>query len=783
MSEDAEFHGLSERVFYWWADHPVVQVTVLVLMSTLAVIGYVRPSLVRNLFVAPAAASYEPEPARPREGPARRRNAPVGDVQTFEIGGDCLLVATSDNFFTTEGLTALRKVADELEALPQVTGVLWVDSVPGLNLFGLPESLLPRSDSSPRQMQAGRERTLANPLAIGQFISADGRTMVMYLGLDWFYVTSDAACTTDIREAAEAAAAQVPGADIRFQLTGPVPLHLMTANSHLQDSLKYQLIGYSIMLVSALILFRGVSAVIIVAVAPAFGVFWTLGMLYFFELQDNPFNDIIVPVLVSLIGLTDSVHLMAEIRNQRATGLAVQVAARRGVSRVGLACLLTSVTTAIGFACLAWAHHEIVRQFGWSCVLGSILTFTSVMTVVPLGCSSPLGRRLHVGHGHGLVDRHFGKIEPMVAWVLRHDRRMAWIAIALTVVLTAISLQLTPDERRYSGLSERAEAAQALRHLDRALGGLEPGFARVSWNDAASDGELLEVLLEADRILESEPLIGHPLGLHDLLAALPGEGPAEERMTLLELLPASLKRTFYIPEQQRAKIQFRVQDLGIARYGPVFERVEAAFADVMRRHPNFGLELDGDATWRWRHVYRIVMDLATSLGSATLIIWLFMTVAYRSIRIGLISMVPNLLPLAVTATILVLTGQYLELSTVCVFTICTGIAVDDSIHFLTRFQEESAEGGTQKEIIQRAFTGVGAAMFMTNVVLVAGMLTAVFGDARDARLFGMMGAITLVTALFGDVLLLPALLSQFAAPPKTRPGEKSPSTADEAIGM
>jgi predicted RND superfamily exporter protein len=113
-----------------------------------------------------------------------------------------------------------------------------------------------------------------------------------------------------------------------------------------------------------------------------------------------------------------------------------------------------------------------------------------------------------------------------------------------------------------------------------------------------------------------------------------------------------------------------------------------------------------------------------------------------------------------------------------VFTICAGIAVDDSIHFLTRFQEESAEGGTQKEIIQRAFTGVGCAMLMTTVVLVAGMLTAVFGDARDARLFGMMGAITLVTALFGDVLLLPALLSQFAPPPKETKAEILYGTAD-----
>ena len=136
------------------------------------------------------------------------------------------------------------------------------------------------------------------------------------------------------------------------------------------------------MILSALILFRGFSAVTIVAIAPAVGVFWTLGMLHFFDLQDNPFNDIIVPVLISLVGLTDAVHLMVEIRNQQTAGLDTKKATRVGVARVGLACALTSLTTAIGFASLVWAHHEIVRQFGWCCVLGVSLTFIGKMFLV-----------------------------------------------------------------------------------------------------------------------------------------------------------------------------------------------------------------------------------------------------------------------------------------------------------------------------------------------------------------------------------------------------------------
>ncbi|MBW3599827.1 MAG: MMPL family transporter [Planctomycetes bacterium] len=211
-----------------------------------------------------------------------------------------------------------------------------------------------------------------------------------------------------------------------------------------------------------------------------------------------------------------------------------------------------------------------------------------------------------------------------------------------------------------------------------------------------------------------------------------------------------------------ASVQFRTQDIGIAKYGPVFERLEADLQKIESRHPHFSLELDGESVWRWRNVYRVVTDLATSLGTASIVIWLVLTVFYRSVRLGLISIVPNLFPLAATGAILYFTGQHLELVTVCVFTICIGIAVDDTIHFLTRYVEETSAGGLHSEAIQRAFTGVGSALMMTTIVLVTGMLTAVFGDARDARIFGIMGAITLISALFADIVFLPALLNRFA---------------------
>ena len=172
--------------------------------------------------------------------------------------------------------------------------------------------------------------------------------------------------------------------------------------------------------------------------------------------------------------------------------------------------------------------------------------------------------------------------------------------------------------------------------------------------------------------------------------------------------------------------------------------------------------MDGGAVWRWRNLYQIVVDLAKSLGTASIIIFLVLAVVYRSIRLGLISIIPNMFPLVFTGAYLELTGYHLEIVMVLNFTVCLGIAVDDTIHFLTRYLEERELTDSQDEAIRKAFTGVGTALIMTTTVLVAGFSTVIFSESRDHKIFATMGALTIGAALFGDLLFLPALLGRFA---------------------
>ncbi|MEZ6096224.1 MAG: efflux RND transporter permease subunit [Pirellulaceae bacterium] len=747
--------------------HRLIAVLAVFVITAVAIIGYRAP----NFFSRQIDKwTQDDDSEKLDEFDEGRFDSTSPDVPVVPIMGDAVIVCESEQFFTREGAKAMREVVKHLESLEHVESVQWLDRIPVLNIFGLPEPLYPPENSAEGRFQAAKTKALAHPLVRGLFLSDDGNLMLLTVSFDFLFVRSNDDCTTRLRTEAEKILKKYPDISVAFSVTGQVPSVVTAIETRDRNQIKYQLIGYGMILVMSILLFRGFASVVIVALAPCVGVFWTLGIIRYFGFHDSPFNDVILPIMISLVGFTDGVHLLVQIRSNRATGFSAFESARMGIQQVGLACALTSLTTAIGFGSLGLAHHQIVREFGYSCVMGVILTFIAVIILVPLACASPLGRWLHVGHGRGIVDRNLTRIQYVVEFVLRHKRAFSVGGIAATIALLAVGSTLRPDERRSNSLPESSEAAIAIRKLDERMGGLESGNVEVVWKASVPPDavEILTVIREVESAIKQHELIGSPLSIADLLDSLPGEGTDASRFSMLELLPPPLKRLFYTPEYRSATIMFRCRDLGIARYGPVFQSIEDSLRAIEQEHPNFRLTLEGAAVWRWKNLYQIVTDLAASLGSAAVVIFLVLALAYRSLRIGLISIVPNLFPLALAATWLVLTDQHLEIVSVCAFTVCLGIAVDDTIHFLTRYREDARDSSDTEAAARRAFTAVGTALIMTTIVLVSGFSTVMFSDSRDHHIFASMGAITVTAALVGDLLFLPALLAWFDRQPRER---------------
>lgn len=781
----------------WIVDRPRWACVFLVVMSAIALVGYIAPERVRTLFVAPPAPEPAPQAANVAADSKPRKPRPNVDALDL-TRSDAILVIESDDIFTPDGAKALRAMVEALETMPSIRSVLWMDRVPVLNIFGLREPLFPKSEASAARFAAAKDQALRHPLVKGQLLSPDGKTLIVLVNFDWLYVRSDDDCTINLRKAAQAALAQFPNVKFNVGVTGHVPIRLTMIQTHERNNIKFRVIGYSVVLIMAAILFRGVASVVVVSLGPVLGIFWTLGFLNFFQLQDNPFNDVVLPVMLSLIGLADGVHLMVQIRRFHASGMSERDAAQAGLQEVGLACFLTAITTSIGFWSLSLARHEIVREFGYSCVLGVCLTVIAILTVIPLAYFSRpakilrtvmtrkiLGMQLEPAEWkEGFIEQHLHRVTYFVDLVLRRPKPVAWTGIAVTLLCAAIGSQLRPDERRSSFLPESAEATRALHQMDRALGGLEFSEVQIRWsaNIASDSAEVLKVVAQVDDLLQSEPLIGTPISIRSLLDALPGDSPTQERASMIELLPPPLKRAFYKPEDQFATVTFRVLDIGIAKYSTVFQRIETELNNIVREHPEFTLTLAGSAIHRWRDLYRIAVDLGSSLGSEAVIIICVLGLVFRSVRMGMIAMIPNIFPLVICATWMVFMGQPLEIVTVCSFTICLGIAVDDTIHFLTRFEEELPRSSSREEAIRRTFEAVGTSMLMTTMVLVAGFATVTFSDMRDQRIFATMGVMTMVTAIIGDLVILPALLAVYSRPAQgvIDPAETSAFLPDQA---
>ncbi len=757
----------------WSVDHRWPTVLLIAMITSVAWIGWTNPKLIQLSMTDDIVAESEngeeeeddndeEETKESKEEAPRLRRRGGGRSS----GTNSILVIDSTQFFTSEGASALRDVASALEELDYVSDVVWMGEVPNLNIFGLAEPLFPRSQASERRFAASREKALKNPLVSGQLLSPDGETLLMLVSFDYDFVFSDEQVTSGLKEVAQTAVSQYPNVDFRFQVTGNDPAVIAAIGEHEATQILFLSIGFGMIGLMAVILFRGIQTVLIVSVAPALGVAWTLGMIQFIEHnENNGLIDIVLPVLVALVGISDGVHLMVQTRKLRSTGLTVREAARKGLQQVGLACFLTSFTTAIGFGSLTLADHSIVQEFGRCCVVGVIMSFIAVVTVIPLLCSTRLGRNIHVGLEKSLIERNLNRVSGLIDVVLAKRRFLSVAGIVATVGLFGLCLwKLEPDQRQRDELPAGAEATLAMDHLDEALGGLESSRVDIDWPKTinADDPIILEAVMAVDGTLMKEKLISEPRSIRNMIDAQPGSGPPAERMSMLELLPPPIKDMYIQPDERRTVVNFRVQDLGIAAYGPVFERVEAALEGFASQYPGFTFELRGSAAWRWRNLYQIVVDLAASLGTASVIIFGVLAFVFRSVRIGLISIIPNTFPLVLAGSWLVVSGYNLEVVMVCCFTVCLGIAVDDTIHFLTRFYEELKETSDTDEAIRRAFTGVGTALIMTTMVLVAGFSTVMFSGNRDYFIFAVMGAITIGAALFADLVFLPPLLARFA---------------------
>ena len=290
--------------------------------------------------------------------------------------------------------------------------------------------------------------------------------------------------------------------------------------------------------------------------------------------------------------------------------------------------------------------------------------------------------------------------------------------------------------------------------------------------DALFQPELLASVQQVKEWAAARPEVIRAMGYDDLLhesLALIADDPAvrEEPFrsarqaaglaTMVSQRDPNPLSSWLSPDETRARVQIKVRDIGAQATISFIEELEQQFDNLLKPH-GIDYALTGEAYTGSRGQEAVVSDLLGSLAVAVVIIFLLLAILLRSVRLGLISIPPNLIPLIATMAYMVWRGIPLNIGTVIIYSISLGLAVDGTIHVLARFREEVRRGRHSKEALIRAARGTGRAIVVSLVTLMAGFGVMVLSSFVPVQHFAELIAVTAAGCFFGTLIVLPALL-------------------------
>jgi len=664
---------------------------------------------------------------------------------------DVLFVCESDDWFDAPRVEVLRALASGAQELAGIQSVFWMGIVPVFEPGRLPRSLLDKPDD--------RSLAQAHPLVHGQLLSGDGHvTLVVARIQEEIQKIEGIERVVDELRGLASRASMEPG--VRVRVTGIPPIRADVFSRIHRDQMLFTILGGVLCALLALYMFRSLGAVVATTAPALVGALWAMGFIGLIGYEINLMSAVLQMVVI-VIGLTDAIHLVMDMRVSRAKGMDPVEAASQGIAQLGLPCFLTSITTAVGFGSLALAGVPIIRDFGIVASGGILLSFLAIITSMPLiaSCMPSVGRsRIVEGEG-ALSGRGMAWGKRVLGLALGSPKLTVGLGGVVMLALLGAALRLQPENRLTEALP-RAESFEALRLCEEAFGGVLPNYVVLEWgSDLQLDSpEVLASLQGASDLLAGIEGMGVPLSYLNLLDALPG-GRANSAARVL--IPKDVSRRLAREDLRRALVIAAVPDGPTEVMQPLFRSIRDGLAKLGQQHPGVGFQLTGTDVVARASVNGMISDLAVSLAFAALLIFGVISLEFRSLRLGLISLLPNLFPLALVGGVLYALGRPLQMSSAVLFTVLLGLAVDDTIHFLSRYRRELHSSPNVEHAVRSAFFSVGRAIVITTLVLMLGFGCLAFSAIPLNQLFAGLACLGLAGALLGDLLLLPALLVLF----------------------
>ena len=654
---------------------------------------------------------------------------------------DEVIVVESAGFGDPATFDALAELVAEMQLATGVEAAVSIFSLP-TNGSTVPYLASPEASALPPGERLGN-------LLAGQFLAADLLSKDLTTTLVVLAVAQDGdTLNTGLddegrKEIEDAAARHAPALSVSF--AGMKEIHRTIEEGLRRD--QRLLAGASTLLcvLIALLIFRSWRGALICAVPPVTGAIWFFGFAAIAGVAIDPVTAII-PTLIIVVGFADSVHLYFTFLRVRPQSADVADAARRTMAETGPACFLTSLTTAVSCLGVGAAGSATLNAFAVGGFFGLILQFSAALLCFPLLLVA-LERETHEAR---LPDgAAFALVARGATGLLGFGRTVLLLSIAAFLALAYAHSRLPVGFQ----LSEHLRSDGDLAKLQERISAKGLGSAYVYLIVPDTDGvkglspadvavfERIGAALFAERFGAAG---GVPFLNAEQLDRLAAEDPALLKRFvaadgLRYLLPIPLDPTLPSEEIER-------------ECGKIVERIQAAGLPGT-------FEIVGIPLLSAREVPAMIKDLQLGFLVALLLVVLILVYATGSLRLGLLSLVPNLIPILGVEAVLYLSSEPLTMTAAVALTIAFGIAVDNSIHLLSRYQQGSPADPSSR--LRQAVGEIAAPVAATTILLVVGLSVTQVSTLPAVATFGQLVSAALVLAMASSLFLLPAFIEPF----------------------
>ena len=523
--------------------------------------------------------------------------------------------------------------------------------------------------------------------------------------------------------------------------------------------------------------FRSFRATFITLLVVSIGVTWALGFIGLFRYEITVLSALIPPLII-VIGVPNAVFLINKYQQEIKKHGHQAKALQRVISKIGNATLMTNITTASGFATFVFVKSNLLREFGILASVNIISIFVLALLIIPIIYSfMPLPKKKHLNH----LERRW--IENVVDWMertVREQRISIYIATVVIIILGIIGVyKIRVSGSLIEDMPKSMSFYKDIKFFEKEFGGIMPLEILIDTKKDKGVMKLstLKKMEKINETIETFPELSKPVSVVNLVkyskqAYYKGNPKYYQLPTSQEQSyifsytknsnsDAGMLKNFVDSTGRYARITTFMKDIGTDKMDAIQERLKAV---IKKEFPSekYTVSITGKALVFIKGTNYLIKNLVFSLSLAILLIAIFMAWMFRSPQMILISLLPNILPLLITAGLMGFFDIPIKPSTILVFSIAFGISVDDTIHFLAKYRQELiANKWKIKPSVYAALRETGVSMFYTSIVLFFGFLVFCLSSFGGTIALGGLVSITLLLAMVSNLLLLPSLLLTF----------------------